>query len=120
MALYLNTNKPLENYKKLYRSKYFVDKSLIIEELNELIYTSDRYICITRPRRFGKSSVADMLGAYYSKGIDSSNVFDNIKISNTPSYDEHLNQYNVINISFNKIPDKRNTFNDYMNMIKLL
>ena len=118
MALYLNTNKPLENYKKLYRSKYFVDKSLIIEKLNELIDTSDRYLCITRPRRFGKSSVADMLGAYYSKGIDSSHVFNNLKISSTPSYDEHLNQYNVINISFNKIPDKRNTFNDYMNMIK--
>ena len=48
MALYLNTNKPLENYKKLYRSKYFVDKSLIIEKLNELIDTSDRYLCITR------------------------------------------------------------------------
>ena len=118
MALYLNTNKPLENYKKLYRSKYFVDKSLIIEKLNELIDTSDRYLCITRPRRFGKSSVADMLGAYYSKGIDSSHVFDNLKISSTPTYGEHLNQYNVINISFNKIPDKRNTFNDYMNMIK--
>lgn len=46
MSIYLNTDKSLLNYKKLYRSKYFVDKSLIIEKLNELIDTSDMYICI--------------------------------------------------------------------------
>ena len=80
MSIYLNTNKPLKNYSHLYRSKYFVDKSLIIEELNEVILTSDRYVCITRPRRFGKSSIVDMLGAYYSKGLDSSSIFDNLKI----------------------------------------
>ena len=62
MSIYLNTNKPLINYMNLYRSKYFVDKSLMIEKLNEVIETSDKYICITRPRRFGKSSVIDMLG----------------------------------------------------------
>ena len=63
MTIYLNTDKPLENYKNLYRSKYFVDKSLIIEKLSEVINTSDKYICVTRPRRFGKSSVDDMIGA---------------------------------------------------------
>ncbi|MGL5379189.1 AAA family ATPase [Clostridium sp.] len=63
MNIYLNTNKCLENYKTLYKSKYFVDKSSIIEKISELLGTADRYLCITRPRRFGKSSVADMLGA---------------------------------------------------------
>ena len=92
MSIYLNTNKPLKNYSHLYRSKYFVDKSLIIEELNEVILTSDRYVCITRPRRFGKSSVIDMLGAYYSKGLDSSSIFDNLKISESESYKEHLKE----------------------------
>ena len=64
MSIYLNTNKPLINYMNLYRSKYFIDKSLMIEKLNEVIETSDKYICITRPRRFGKSSVIDMLGRF--------------------------------------------------------
>ena len=80
MAIYLNANKPLENYKSLYRSKYFVDKSLLIERLSGVIETSDKYICITRPRRFGKSSVADMVGAYYSKAVDSKEIFDNLNI----------------------------------------
>ena len=71
MAIYLNTIKPIENYKRLINTKYFVDKSMIIEKFNELINTANKYICITRPRRFGKSAVADMLGTYYSKGCRS-------------------------------------------------
>lgn len=118
MTIYLNTNKPLENYKNLYRSKYFVDKSLIIEKLNDLINTSDKYVCITRPRRFGKSSVAHMLGAYYSKDINSKDIFDELKISEFDGYEEHLNKYNVINISFNTIPDKNKTYDEYIKLIR--
>lgn len=118
MTIYLNTNKPFENYKSLYRSKYFVDKSLIIEKLSEVIETSDKYICVTRPRRFGKSSAADMIGAYYSKAVDSKEIFDNLNISNIASYEDHLNKYNVINISFNNLSDRGNTYEDYIERIK--
>ncbi|MGL5328501.1 MAG: AAA family ATPase, partial [Peptostreptococcaceae bacterium] len=117
MTVYLNTDRSLENYKSLYKSKYFVDKSLIIEKLNERICTSDKYVCITRPRRFGKSSVADMLGAYYSKAVDSKDIFNNLKISNCHSYNENLNKYNVITISFNKIPDKSKTYDEYIGLV---
>ncbi|MEG0309213.1 MAG: AAA family ATPase [Clostridium sp.] len=118
MAIYLNTNKSLELFQALYKSKYLVDKSMIIENLNERIETSDRYVCITRPRRFGKSSVADMLGAYYSKAVDSKFIFDSLKISKSNSYEDHLNKYNVINISFNEISEIGNTYEDYIKMIR--
>ena len=71
MTVYLNTNKSLENYKRLLNIDYFVDKSMIIEKTNKLINTANSYICITRPRRFVKSSIVDMLGAYYCKAVDS-------------------------------------------------
>jgi hypothetical protein len=118
MAIYLNTNKPLENYKNLFRSKYFVDKSLFIEKLSEVIETSDKYICVTRPRRFGKSSVADMVGAYYSKAVDSKEIFDTLNICEVSNYEEHLNKYNVINISFNTIAEIGNAYDDYIKMIR--
>lgn len=118
MAVYLNTRRQLENFKALYRKKYFVDKSLIIEKLNELIATDDRYICVTRPRRFGKSSVINMLGAYYTNAFNSRDIFNNLKISKCGSYEANLNKYNVISISFNKIPEQGETFKDYMEMIK--
>ena len=103
MSIYLNTNVALENYKKLIKSRYFVDKSMIIDNLNRLIDTSDCYVCITKPRRFGKSSIINMLGAYYTNGYDTKDIFDKLKISNSDSFLENLNKYNVINICLSKI-----------------
>ena len=117
MTLYLNTNKPLENYTRLVNTENFVDKSMIIEKTNKLINTTNNYLCITRPRRFGKSSVIDMLGAYYSKSFDSSFIFDNLKISEVHSYKNNLNKYNVVNISFNEITDNMKTYEEYINNI---
>lgn len=55
MAIYLNTNKPFENYRELVNEEYFVDKTSIIALINKKISTKNKYICVTRPRRFGKS-----------------------------------------------------------------
>lgn len=118
MAVYLNTMRPLENYKKLFNTEYFVDKSGIIAELNKRINTTDGYVCITRPRRFGKSSIANMLGAYYSKSFNSHEIFDGLKISKDDSYEKHLNKYNVISISFNAISDEGSSYEDYIKMIR--
>ena len=103
LSIYLNTSKAFDNYKELTNEKYFIDKSLIIELINERIFTKSKYICLTRPRRFGKSSVADMLGAYYGKAVESKDIFDNLNISKTKKYKEHLNKYYVISISFNNL-----------------
>ncbi|HAX73663.1 MAG TPA: AAA family ATPase [Firmicutes bacterium] len=118
MTVYLNTNKSFENYKKLYNSKYFVDKSEIINKLNELIETSERYVCITRPSEFGKSSIVDMLGAYYMKETNSKDIFNQLNISSSENYEEHLNKHNVISLTFNKLSDRGNTYEDYITMIK--
>lgn len=117
MSIYLNSDKSLINYKKLINTKYFVDKSLLIEKTNEVIDTTDCYICITRPRRFGKSSVTDMLGSYYGKAVDSKAIFDKLNVSSCEDYEENLNKYNVISISFNEISDNMKTYDDYINNI---
>ena len=67
MAIYLNTKGCFKNYKELCRDEFFVDKTKIISMINKKISTKNKYICITRPRRFGKTSVADMLASYYTK-----------------------------------------------------
>ncbi|EFG90212.1 hypothetical protein CLCAR_0418 [Clostridium carboxidivorans P7] len=118
LSIYLNTNKPFENYRELVNEEYFVDKSSMITLLNQRISTKSKYICVTRPRRFGKSSAVDMIGAYYSKAVDSKEVFDNLNISNAATYMEHLNKYNVISISFNAISENGNTYDDYIKMIR--
>lgn len=47
-------------------SPYFVDKSAILEEIIPRIGTTENYICLTRPRRFGKSVMANMISAFFS------------------------------------------------------
>lgn len=118
MSIYLNTDKCLQNYKELVNEKYFVDKSSMIELLNNRISTKSKYVCVTKPRRFGKSSVVHMIGAYYSKVVNSRYIFDGLKVSKYSSYNEHLNKYNVINISFNKLPNKMESYDEYISLIQ--
>lgn len=76
----------------------YIDKSLLISYVNQRIGKRRKYLCVSRPRRFGKSIAADMLTAYYSRGCDSSKVFNRLKIADDETYQTHLNQYDVIHI----------------------
>lgn len=118
MAICLNTNSALILYRELVNSEFFVDKSAIIEHISKRIRTNTKYLCITKPRRFGKTSVLNMLGAYYCKAYDAKVLFEGLKISESPSFAMHLNQYNVINLSLNQLPDKNDSYDDYINYIK--
>ena len=74
----------------------YVDKTGLIEHINDTIDTPERLTCISRPRRFGKSFAAQMLCAYYDCTCDSKTLFSQYEISKSKSYKTHLNQYNVI------------------------
>ena len=74
----------------------YVDKTMLIALINERINAEKNLICVSRPRRFGKSYAAKMLTAYYDCTCDSHKLFDKRNIAQTDSYEEHLNQYNVI------------------------
>ena len=80
------------------RSKIYVDKSELIAKTNEVLCTEQKYICVSRPRRFGKSMAANMLVAYYSKGCDSEKMFDGLTIGKSSDFKKHLNKYDVIHI----------------------
>ncbi len=87
------------NFKKAVNSEIYVDKSEMIKEINKLIDTEQRFICISRPRRFGKSITANMLTAYYGRNCDLKELFSNLKISKADSFEKYLNKYNVIHIN---------------------
>ena len=120
MAIYLNTNIPLQKLNKLFNTEYFIDKSMIIEKTNKLINTANSFLCITKPRRFGKSSIANMLGAYYSKESSSKDIFDKLNISSSYSYLAHLNNYNVISLSFVEIDNNCKTCREYIERLERL
>lgn len=78
------------------RNDVYVDKSGLIELINQSVNTPRRLSCVSRPRRFGKSFAAQMLCAYYDRSCDSSALFEDLEIAEMPSFKDHLNQYNVI------------------------
>ena len=94
MGIYLNPG--LNNFIEDKQRLHYIDKSLLIKELNNKIDIRDKFICSSRPRRFGKTMAANMIAAYYSKGCDSHEIFSDLKISTDPSFEEHINKYNVI------------------------
>ena len=97
MALYLNVGN--ESFQESLNSLIYVDKSPLIEILNRSIKTKNKYFCLSRPRRFGKSVTAQMICSYYARCQDSSSLFDNLKIASFDDYKKHLNQYDVISIN---------------------
>lgn len=78
------------------RNDIYIDKSGIIDLINETIETPRRLTCVSRPRRFGKSFAAQMLCAYYDRCCDSNALFEDLEIASSAVYREHLNRYDVI------------------------
>ena len=102
MGIFLNSTAPFEAYKITALDKYFVDKTMLIEELIPSIGREQRFLCITRPRRFGKTVMANMVASYFGKAIDSSFVFEHLAIAKNPVYEEYINKYDNFFISILK------------------
>ena len=102
MGIYLNPGK--ENYLMAVNSEIFVDKTEMIGYLNSLVNTHQRFVSVSRPRRFGKTMAADMICAYYDRKADSRGLFEKLKIGKNPgvvkeqAWDMYLGQFDVIRI----------------------
>lgn len=73
MTKFLNTDQSIfENS----LDRFYQDKTLLIAETNKLLdFNTSKFLCVTRPRRFGKSMAMHMLNAYYSKGANARELF---------------------------------------------
>ena len=134
MGLYLNNTSAYSLFREDFSLTYYVDKTDILHELVPLlelkgnakeqarktIGKSPKYAAVTRPRRFGKTVMANMIASYFGKGVDSHKEFDTLKVSRFPWYRKHLNQHNVIHIMFHELPDEATTYTRYISRIKAL
>ncbi len=99
MGIYLNPSN--SNFKETLRAPIYVDKTMMIAAIEQLAQRNDKYLCVSRPRRFGKTIAGNMLAAYYSKGCDSRELFKPLKISSWEGFSENLNKFNVIKVDVN-------------------
>lgn len=128
MGLYLNSRVPFDSYRAIASERYFVDKTALIAELIPALGTSQRFFCLTRPRRFGKSVMANMIGAFFGKAMDSGEIFGKLQIASPEiavkleknsckGYLEYLNHYDVIYIDFSRMPENCRSYDTYINWI---
>ena len=115
MGNYLNPTS--KSFQDSVDSAIYVDKSELISWTNTVINTEQKFVCVSRPRRFGKSMAANMLAAYYGRGEQTNSLFRKLNISKDDSYIKHLNQYDVIKVNMQEFLSSTGSVED---MIKTL
>jgi len=116
MGIYLNPDNTL--FQQALNSRIYIDKSNLIAFTNSVLYTEEKAICVSRPRRFGKSMAANMLTAYYSRGCDSKEMFRDLKIAKSKDFEKHLNRYNVIHINMTEFLIETDSMEEMLQLLQ--
>ena len=127
MGTYLNPGKA--DFEEAINSKIFVDKTEMIMYLNSVVKTKQKYVSVSRPRRFGKTMAADMICAYYDRKAESRELFANRKLAGCEPYksgekevfwDEYLGKFDVIRLVMTKFIKKNNNVTDALSKMQKL
>ena len=116
MGSYLNPGN--KGFQESLNSEIYVDKTGLIEKTNAVLDTRQKFLCVSRPRRFGKSMAADMLAAYYERGEDSEPLFEALEISKADSYEIYRNQYDVIKVNMQEFLSMTHSMDDMLAMLQ--
>ncbi len=116
MGIYLNPGN--EKLFKSVHSKVYVDKTGLLQFTNKMLNTDQQYLCISRPRRFGKSMAANMLTAYYSRGCDSKELFAGLEIASDESFLKHLNRYDTILLNMQEFLSRTESMEEMLARLK--
>lgn len=100
------------------KSPIYIDKTEMIKYTNRVLGTEQRYVCISRPRRFGKSMAVNMLAAYYDCKMDTHNQFDSLKIAADESYESHINKYNVLYVNMQEFFSNTSNVTEMISLLK--
>ena len=103
MGVYFNPGN--ESFTQARNSMIYVDKTALLEQLNKRLSTENKCIAVSHARRFGKSHAAGMIDAYYSRGCDSTKLFEDTKIAEDADFKKYLNKYNVIHLDISSFWD---------------
>lgn len=116
MGAFLNPTN--DKFAMALNSAIYVDKTELIAYTNGVVATEQRFVCVSRPRRFGKSMAANMLTAYYSRGCDSKKLFSGLKICKCADYEKYLNQYDVIMLNMQEFLSRTQNVREMLERLK--
>lgn len=116
MGNYLNPGNA--GFYRITNSEIYVDKTELIEYTNSVVNTMQEYICVSRPRRFGKSITASMLAAYYSQECDSKELFSDYKIARNKNFTTYLNQYDTIFLNMQEFLSQSKNIGEMLDLLR--
>ena len=116
MGKYLNSN--AQGFLISRNTKPYVDKSLLLEILNSVVDTEKRFVCVSRPRRFGKTMATNMIAAYYGKNLDAAILFQGLKIKDAISFDAFRNRFDVIKINMQEFLSRTDNMGALLDRLK--
>lgn len=117
MGQFLNNKEPYDKFKTVMNGTYFVDKSEILEELIPALQQEQRFFCITRPRRFGKTVMANMIAAFFENTGEPS-LFEYLHIAEYAGYKEQAGKHDVIYIDFSEMPRECQNYQEYIDRVQ--
>ena len=94
MGVYLNPG--ATSFRQARNTELYVDKSELIAYLNRVVNAPQRFVCVSRPRRFGKTMAADMVCAYYDRTVDGASEFAGLRNAVEPGLDDYRNRFDVL------------------------
>ena len=100
------------------RSEIYVGKSGMLNYLNKVFATEQRYVCVTRPRRFGKSMAANMISAYYDRTTDAAELFRGLEIVDDPHFEEYANHCDVIFLNMQKFLSRTHNIDKMISLLQ--
>lgn len=127
MGVYLNPGK--EAYQTALNSEIFVDKTCMLRKLNNLVNTNQKYVSVSRPRRFGKSMAADMICAYYDREAGSREMFSALKLADDGDdyiaktenkrrlWDAYLGAFDVIRVVMSDFINRNRTVDEGLRLL---
>ena len=127
MGTYLNPGK--EAYQTALNSEIFVDKTGMLRKLNNLVNTNQKYVSVSRPRRFGKSMAADMICAYYDREAGSRAMFSALKLADDGDddiaktenkrrlWDAYLGAFDVIRVVMSDFINRNRTVDEGLRLL---
>lgn len=116
MGVYLNPDN--ENFYQAVNSDIYVDKTGLINYTNQRLRTLNKYICVSRPRRFGKSMAANMLASYYGRESDSKELFGKFAVAETKDFEKHLNRYDVLFLNMQEFLSRSKSMDEMLTQLK--
>lgn len=116
MGNYLNPGN--ETFYKMVNSEIYIDKTGLLKYTNKVMNTMQGYLCVSRPRRFGKSMAAAMLAAYYSCECDSRDLFSAYEVAESEDFEKYLNQYNTIFLNMQEFMSQSRDMDGMLDLIR--